>query len=526
MRYAVYARVSSEDQAERGTIETQLDFAAKYCDLNGIKPVSIYKDDGISGTVPFNERPGGGQALNDARNGKYDILLLYRIDRLGRATRIILNAVHDLEQCGVTVRSMTEPFDTSDPSGRFLLTILSGVAELEREDILERMWHGANRAAREGKWLGGIVPYGYFINDSGFLEISEEKMECGFSEADVVRFMYRLIAYEGKTTVDVANFLNALGVPPSYAKDNRMIKNGKRKENTAGIWRPSRIRNMIVNTTYKGIHQYGKRTNKKRELITRQVPAIVDEKTWETAVTNMHKNMWGSSRNAKHEYLLRGLIKCGICGRNYTGTTRVDKAYYKCGGKSAYHGPLPGGCKNSKNLPQKWIENLVWNDVVSFITNPGDVVQKLSKQAEDNRMGSIDYSERINTLQKSLENKDKEKQTILDLYRKGLLEQKDVEIQLKKIADEKIVLNEQIQALKDAVSLVDDTQKAIEQTINLLDLLKEKIEKGVDFKTKREVIELLVKEITVFSPVDKRELPKVSIKYRFGTIADRTGMGS
>src|SRR5690606_11510668 len=129
--------------------------------------------------------------LEDAQAGRFELLLIYRLDRLGRSARIILNAVYDLEQYGIKIRSMTEPFDTSDPSGRFLLTVLAGVADLERETILERMWHGANRAAREGKWLGGIVPYGYKLDEEGYLQINEAPLPgMDMSEADVVRLIY------------------------------------------------------------------------------------------------------------------------------------------------------------------------------------------------------------------------------------------------------------------------------------------------------------------------------------------------
>jgi len=93
---------------------------------------------------------------------------------------VISNAIYDLEKYGVKLKSMTEPFDTGDASGRFLLTILAGVADLERSNILERMWLGANRSAREGIWLGGIVPYGYFKNDEKYLEINDHIMpSCG-----------------------------------------------------------------------------------------------------------------------------------------------------------------------------------------------------------------------------------------------------------------------------------------------------------------------------------------------------------
>lgn len=236
LKVAVYPRVSSEEQVERKTIENQLEFGRKYCDLHQLEVVEWFKDEGVTGTIPLDSREAGARVLEDARLGRFDLLLIYRLDRLGRSARVILNAVYELEQHGVKIRSMTEPFDTGDPSGRFLLTILAGVADLERETILDRMWHGANRAAREGKWLGGIVPYGYRVNAEKRLEIVEEPLPgMEISEADVIRLIYRLIAEQGYSTIKVADYLNALGVPPSYTKDGRLVKTGKRYTKTAGI---------------------------------------------------------------------------------------------------------------------------------------------------------------------------------------------------------------------------------------------------------------------------------------------------
>jgi site-specific DNA recombinase len=190
MKVAAYLRVSSEDQKDRGTIENQLEFATKYCDLHQLEIFEIYKDDGISGTVPLHERPEGKKLIQDGKDKKFDTLLLYKLDRLGRSARVTLNSIHELESYGIQIKSMTEPFDTSNPSGRFMITMLAGVADLERETILERMWHGANRAARNGRWLGGITPYGYMVNDDGFLEVNVALIP-GFhmSEAEVVRLV-------------------------------------------------------------------------------------------------------------------------------------------------------------------------------------------------------------------------------------------------------------------------------------------------------------------------------------------------
>ena len=315
MNAVLYARVSTDDQSERGTIEGQIEFGQKYAELHQMNLVKIYKDDGISGTYELQERNGGKELLDDitSKRVKADILLVYKLDRLGRSARVILNSIYELEQHGVKVKSMTEEFDSSSPSGRFLLTMLAAVADLERETIIERMWHGANRAARKGKWLGGIVPYGYFVNEEGYLEINEKPIpNLGKSEADIVRMMYHLIGNKGYSAWEVAGVLNAMGVPTSYVLNDRKVKKGKRKEKTAGIWRSSRVRNMIYNTVYKGIHYYGKRTTRKRELIPREVPAIVSEELWEKAVQRIKDNKILANKNHKEENLLGGLIKCGV----------------------------------------------------------------------------------------------------------------------------------------------------------------------------------------------------------------------
>jgi site-specific DNA recombinase len=93
MAVAIYVRVSTEEQRERQSIATQREFADRYRQLHELTVYRVYADDGVSGTVPLERRAEGGQILKDARNGKFDQLLVYRLDRLGRETRLILNAV-------------------------------------------------------------------------------------------------------------------------------------------------------------------------------------------------------------------------------------------------------------------------------------------------------------------------------------------------------------------------------------------------------------------------------------------------
>jgi len=525
MKTGIYCRVSSEEQQERGTIQNQIEFAEKYCDLHKLEIVKWYKDDGVTGTIPLEDREEGRKLLKDAKDKKIDLLLIYKLDRLGRSARIILNSVYDLEQQAVKIRSMTEPFDTGDPNGRFLLTILAGVADLERETILERLWHGTNRAARQGKYLGGIVPYGYKVNKEGYLEISEDPLpEIDMSESDVVRLIFRLICEKGMSTMKIADYLNTLNIPTSYSKDGRKVKKGKRKVRTAGIWRPARVGSIIKNSTYKGLHCFGKRTKKDREIIERKVDAIVSEDIWEKAQQVLRENQLKSTKNSKNNYLLRGLIKCNICGLTYSGVSyKGKKSYYQCNGKNFYNGPK-GKCA-SKNVPQPWIEELVWNECVNFINNPGEIIKELASTLEQKQKIKRNFEEEKNIARKALEDKDGEKQEILDLYRRKIISVSDVEIQLQKISKEIAFLKSRITELENNIRSEDNDEKVILSAEELLNSLRLTIQGEISFEEKREIVKSLVEKIEVITVTENERLKaKVHVHFRFVKIVNDTGV--
>jgi site-specific DNA recombinase len=137
-RVALYLRVSSEEQRDRETIEIQREFLQEYCRLYGLEVAQSYADDGVSGTIPLHERPEGRRLLEDAKEGKFSTLLVYRLDRLGRSLLVIVDAHDRLQAIGVALKSATEPIDTSNPSGRLIFQMLASFAEYERETIRER----------------------------------------------------------------------------------------------------------------------------------------------------------------------------------------------------------------------------------------------------------------------------------------------------------------------------------------------------------------------------------------------------
>ncbi len=200
--------------------------------------------------------------------------------------------------------------------------------------------------------MGGIVPYGYRKTGEkreARRVVSEDKIPgSDLSEADVIRLVFRLAAIERRSCFYISERLNALQVPCSYQRDDRLVLRGKRKQKTSGLWRPSRVRSMIVSTTYKGIHQFGKHGAKKgRKIISRTVPAIVDEKTWDLAQENLKAHFLFGVRSTRNQYLLRGLAKCACCGLTFIGLANHRPSgkrefYYRCNGNYGARGRAPG----------------------------------------------------------------------------------------------------------------------------------------------------------------------------------------
>jgi site-specific DNA recombinase len=454
MAVGVYLRVSTEEQRERQSIATQREFGERYCQLHSLMVHHTYADDGVSGTVPLERRPEGSQILRDARLGKFDQLLVYKLDRLGRETRLILNAVAELEKLGVRIRSMTEEFDTATSTGRLMLTMLSGFASHERDVIRERSVAGTYRVAEAGAWLGGIVPYGYRKvgeKRDAHLVVSEDPIPgVGMSEADVIRQVFRM-AVERKSCRVIAVRLNDLRVPCAYVRDDRLTSRGKRKERTAGVWRPGRVRGLITNKTYMGVHEYGKRST--REPIARAVPAIVTEATWNKAQKTLQANLLFSKRSAKNQYLLRGLIKCGLCGLTYIGLAAnrpngKREFYYRCNGahsRSIFS--KTGQCK-SKAVRGDHLEEQVWSDVETFLRNPEPVLQQLHARLESDAKGSDQFKKQVTRLEGLLAQKAAERSRVVGLYRRGRLTDADLDSQMEEIGKEESALEAQIAELR------------------------------------------------------------------------------
>ena len=504
-RVALSMRVSSDEQKEKESIATQDGFLEEYCKLYGLEVAGVYKDEAISGTVPMHERPGGGRLLEDAKAGKFDTVLVYKLDRIGRTLLVVLDAHDRLQEAGVALRSATEPIDTSTAAGRLIFQMLASFAEFERATITERSRDGLQRAFKNGVQLGRI-PYGYDIFEDGAFVVVEE-------EARVVRRVIASIA-AGATLYSEAKRLNDEGEPsPGYKYRGRPRKHGPG-------WNHNSIRTLVRQSAYSGTHI----VNAHKGPIERPVPAIVEPALHQQALARLEENRRYSGGKPGRKYLLRGLVRCATCGTACTGgfssPSGSDKRYYKyhCHQRRTQMYDKRRTFCDCPSVKAEWLEELVWQDVRSFLKNPGEVLERVREQLAEDREGN-DLEERHASLTKRLATKQEEKARYVRLYAQGHVDEEELEVYM---AD----LRNQVENMKLLISSVEadlaqqHENKMVAQSTEawLMTLRKnlEEVEQDSEeaFESRRELVKLLVEKIVVGRSEDSRA--KVSITYRFG----------
>ncbi|MEX2586668.1 MAG: recombinase family protein [Actinomycetota bacterium] len=201
MRVATYTRISTDEERQPYSLEAQAHRLSAYVESQGDWTLAQSFTDQISGATL--ERPGLKRALIEARAGQFELLLVYRVDRLARSVRGLAQILEELDQSGVAFRSATEPFDTSSAAGRMMVQMLGVFAEFERATIIDRVIAGMERKAARGEWCVGAPPYGYGLKD-GRLVVNEV-------EAPLVPQIFELYAHQHLGTRAIANRLNEAG---------------------------------------------------------------------------------------------------------------------------------------------------------------------------------------------------------------------------------------------------------------------------------------------------------------------------
>lgn len=341
LRCYIYVRVSTSMQVDGYSLEAQRDRLIKFAEFQEMEVVRKYCDAGKSGKN-ISGRPEFSQMLQDIAEDRdrVDFILVFKLSRFGRNAADVLNSLQYIQDFGVNLICVEDGIDSSKDSGKLTITVLSAVAEIERENIFVQTMEGRRQKAREGKWNGGQAPFGYELDSkNGTLTVNPK-------EAEIVRIIFSKFVNEGLGAYSICDYLNQHG----YQKK-------KVKKNELNYFSRGLIMKILDNPVYIGKIAYGRTATEKVKgsrdqykrvktddymLIDGIHEAIVDQELWEAARIRRKETgvKWNKTHSLEHEHILSGILRCPVCGSGLVGTVRrrknkksgeyKDDFYYKC----------------------------------------------------------------------------------------------------------------------------------------------------------------------------------------------------
>jgi site-specific DNA recombinase len=357
-RIAVYVRRSTDDEHQPFSIDAQLAKLNSYIDSQpGWTLVATFSDDASGATT---ERPGLQAALNAAHAGRYDVLLVYRVDRFSRRLTDMMSLVEQLDTAEVAFCSATEHFDTSTPMGRMFLQLLGMFAEFERSTIIDRVINGLTAKAGKGKWTGGTRPYGYLVD--------QDRLSPHPQEAPVLREIFGLYVTARLGTRTIANQLNTRGL----------------RNRTGKPWSGHNIGRLLANRVYRGEVHF-------RDVVATDAhPALIDETTFAAAqrLRAARGDKQTQRAGSDSDYHCTGLITCPRCGHKYVGTSARGKTrryrYYTCFSRTRYGA---AGCPAGR-IDADDLDTAVLTSIANTFTSRTDLLTEVVTRARQHHHDS------------------------------------------------------------------------------------------------------------------------------------------
>lgn len=398
VRVAVYARVSTQEQAVEGTsLEYQSEQLERYCQSQDWAIAGKYIDPGYTGKD--DDRLGLKRLLVDAKLGLFEKVVVFKLDRLARKLRLLLEIEEKLKEQGISLHSVKETLDTSTPIGRTVFQMLGLVSEWERETIIERTKAGRLQRYKEGCWGPGKPLYGYSYNRQ------TKKLIINEAKARIIQRIFEEYA-AGKSMVRIANMLNSEGIPPRG-------RNGKG-------WRNGSIRDVLFNPAYKGaqvVNIYQKYARVPIEIpedaITILVPRIVSDALWNIAQERRKNNKHLQPPRNGH-WLLQGLVTCGLCGYGFRTEITHGRRCYGCRGRLKYtHIDGSPRCTSPRHDAEQ-LEGEVWQRIEAIINDPNKLESLLKETVDNLRNREADLSARIKPVDERLAQINEQKARLAD----------------------------------------------------------------------------------------------------------------
>ncbi|MCH5583727.1 recombinase family protein [Shimazuella sp. AN120528] len=502
MKTAVYARVSTGLQAVEGTsLDTQVEMCTEKAHALGLYQLEIYRESGASGEDI--ERPEMDRLRQDIAQGKIGKVICVHPDRLSR------NLVDKLIVCGEFDRHEVELIFCdaeyqNTPEGQLFFNMQSAIAQYELSMIRKRTSRGRLKAVEKQKKIMPMrsAPFGYDLVDA--------QLMINDTEAKVVRQIYKWYVYQHLTYREIGHKLGQLGILP------------KRKESKN--WNRSSIYRILSSEVYIGIYRYNRRKVKKlkgektsngnpkktyeyrdaSQWISAEVPAIIDKTLFELAQRQKEKNTTNKGNN-RFSYLFKGMIRCGHCGRMWSGTTYSGRINKQTGRKERYRcyrcpnkNPRKFGASveicPTKTLRAEVIEEYIWNFIIRSIVDKDEIVNQLKEASTQHDQRLVDT---IEAMKKRITEREKEREKVKIMFARDVITEDEMFRDLSKINKDINSLQTELQKLQYHLKVQQTNEEEKERLKLVIDFLGRLVEKETDipFEKKRYIIQSLIDEI-------------------------------
>ena len=388
----LYTRVSTSIQVEGYSLDAQRDKLRKYAAYEDMFIAGEYSDEGFSGKN-IQGRADFRRMLNDIQNQKDGVsyVLVFKLSRFGRNAADVLNSLQLMQDFGVNLICVEDGIDSSKEAGKLMISVLSAVAEIERENIRAQTMAGREQKAREGKWNGGFAPYGYKL-ENGELLIAED-------EVDVIRTIYDRFIHTTEGIVAITKYLNRNGFVKKL-----------RQNNTIHGFSTNFVQDVLDNPVYMGKIAYGRRKTVKKKgtrnemhiveqsdfpIYDGQHEAIISEEDWHLVQDKRKKSAmrWHKVSDPHHAHILSGILKCPECGKSMYGNVskahskdNKDRYYYYCKNRVKITGHE---CNFRKSIEQTEINKMVASVISAMVSKPQFVEaikEKIGKSVDTKEM--------------------------------------------------------------------------------------------------------------------------------------------
>lgn len=495
-RVAIYTRVSTKEQALEGySIEEQEKVLRADCKENGFEVFKVYSDKGISGKNLTN-RPGIQALMADAEKGLFDILMVWKVNRLARKLYDTLEITDRLGAFNIELRSHTESMDILTAQGRLMMNIFSSFAEFEREQIAENVKMGMEARAEEGRWNGGIV-LGYDLegDEDKTTKRANKKLVINEKEAETVRYIFDLY-YKGNGYKTIVNRINKEGF----------------KSKKGNFFSVATVREILRNPLYCGKIRYNQRVNwkHKRRRGTNVDPIIVDgihepiiSEELFNGVQKLIETKGGMPKRALDgSFPLTGLLRCPECGsgmvagrvsRTNKDGTKVLTRYYNCG---AWRNKGTQVC-HANGIRADDVEKHVFRKIDKLIMSEPFLRLVLKKANEKRRDLILPAGNKVKSLEERITTLEENRINYLKLMESKVMKAEDIIPKLKDIGEKITFLESEMrkqEGFQNQNSLEEIPYELIKKTLENFEKLLQKASGNEERKT---LLNLMIDEITV-----------------------------